>query len=184
MNYLGSQVLRSATVCLALHVWGAQEFGKAEVHKFDVATIRHRENNVFRLQVPKNNVVFVKEVQGLQGFSSIEGHIVLNLFVHLFYLTQKCASFDIFEFEVQILLVLEGAVNFDGERTKVFFLWLFASVIGILFKLLFFQFFHLIMIQLQKSQKSENFSLVYEVINLFHSLYTIFLNNLESNYAI
>ena len=40
------------------------------------------------------------------------------------------------------------------------------------------------MIQLQKSQKSENFSLVYEVINLFHSLYTIFLNNLESNYAI
>lgn len=142
----------------------------------------HREYDILWFQVSINNTASVQVVQRLQRFCSVERHVILHLFIHLFNLAQERASFDVLELEVEVLLILEGAEDLDGEGAKCVAMRLPAAAhVQVLLDGLLLV---LRLIVLAQREESQYFTFVDEVINLFHRSDAVFFDDFESAYLI
>jgi hypothetical protein len=71
-QHLRSNINRSPTVgkCLSLSI--SNTFGKSKVNQFDVASVRDRDYNVFRLDISEYNMLAMEVFQSEQDLSAVE----------------------------------------------------------------------------------------------------------------
>ena len=123
-------------------------FSESKINKLDVASIFFGYHDVFWFEIPIHNVAQMKVLQRLNDFCNIESHVLSNNMI--LFKDVQALSFYVFEFIVQISVILKSAVNIQNKRT-------------------------FIRLALQLEQ---DFSFRYGMINMFHFQYSVLRNDL------
>lgn len=78
-----------------------------------MAVVVHVDDQVLRLQVPVYDVVRVQVLEAADHLGGVERHVALYGRVHVPDLTHDRAPFDVLQLKVQVIVVLESAVEAD-----------------------------------------------------------------------
>ena len=92
---------------------------ESEVDQLDMASVDFGKHDVLGLQIPVNDSMPVQELEGQNDLAGVEVDVVLELFVVLADLTEHGAALDVLQLEVQVVFVLERAVDAHDERALV-----------------------------------------------------------------
>ena len=81
--------------------------------------VPHGYDNILWLEVPVDDVIRVQMLKSQESFRYVKRHIADNLLVRFFYLAEQRATFDVFQFKVQILSILKSTVDLDCEGAEI-----------------------------------------------------------------
>ena len=93
---LRSDICWSSTICIGPTVLTFQLLGKTEINEFDMTPLQHRDNDVFWLEIPVKNIVWVQILQSQQHLCSIIRHILLYQRIEFTNFAQHGAPLDVF----------------------------------------------------------------------------------------
>lgn len=114
---LRSDVGRRTAISIRSLTQRLEPLREPKINKLDVPSLGHGNDDVLRFQVSVDDAVAVEVAQSKQDLCRVKCHVLLYLLVVEPDLTQESAALDVLELEIEILLVLESAIESHEERT-------------------------------------------------------------------